>query len=134
MNKYWLEYVKNCYTLVLESEGEINVILNHDAEAHIVHLMARHFETTAIGNVAIAIRLLEAMNSGRADALISVADECLLIHSYPIRRSKWPTNTYYQEIGITAYGLAGHMMEKHFIPASKVITAIFNKNIKPLTF
>ena len=28
--------------------------------------------------------------------------------------------------GLIAYGLAGHMMEENFIPASKILSNIFN--------
>jgi hypothetical protein len=128
MSKYWFDYIKHCYDLVLESEGNSHLILDHDIEAYLVHLMARNFERTDIGSTPVAIQIMEAVNSGRAAPLLAVADECLLIHSYPFKRGRWPTDTYYQEIGITAYGLAGHAMETHFIPASKILTSIFNQS------
>lgn len=127
MSKYWFEYVKHCYDLVIESEGISELILEHDVEAYIVHLMARNFERTDIGATAIALSLLEAVNSKNRDKLISVADECLLIHSYPFKKQKWPSATYYQDMGTSAYGLAGHMMENHFVPAGKVLNAIFRR-------
>ena len=127
MSKYWLDYVKHCYDLVIESESLSAITLEHDVEAHIVHLMARNFERNDIGNIAVAIMMLEAVNSGARDNLVNVADECLLIHSYPFRRNRWPTATYYQDIGTTAYGLAGHVMEEHFVPAGQVLNTIFRR-------
>jgi hypothetical protein len=131
MNKYWLDYVKHCYDLVLESEGRTELILDHEVEAYVVHLMARNFERTDIGQKAVAISMLEAVNRGHRDQLVSVADECLIIHSYPFRQGRWPSPTYYQDMGITAYGLAGHMMEDHFVPAGQVLSAIFKRTNSP---
>lgn len=51
----------------------------------------------------------------------------MLIHSYPLRQAKWPTKSYYQDMGMIAYGMAGHIMEKNFIPASTIIYNIFNR-------
>ena len=127
MSKYWLDYVKHCYDLVIESESLSAITLEHDVEAHVVHLMARNFERTDVGNTAVAIMMLQAVNSGTRDNLVNVADECLLIHSYPFRRNRWPTDTYYQDMGTTAYGLAGHVMEDHFVPAGQVLNTIFRR-------
>ena len=126
---HWFEYVKGCYDLVLESEEFTNLRLDHEIESYIVHLMARNFNRTDIGNDAIAIKMLEAVQTGKKDNLIAVADECLLIHSYPLRKSKWPTSTYYQDIGITAYGMADHVMEFNFTLSARVLSAIFRRNM-----
>jgi len=125
--QHWFDYVKSCYDLVIESEGFSDIILDNDIEAYVVHLMARNFQRTDIGEIAIALKMLEAVNSNERSNLLSVADECLLIHSYPFKRSRWPTKTYYIDIGTTAYGLAGHDMEQHFMPASRVLSAIFGR-------
>lgn len=129
MSKYWFDYVKSCYDLVVESEGLIEVVLEHEIEAYVVHLMANNFERTDIGNQAVAIQMLTAVQSGTRQQLLGVADECLLIHSYPFRQHRWPSPSYYQDMGTTAYGLAGHVMEEHFVPAARVINAIFNRSI-----
>lgn len=128
MSKYWFDYVKHCYDLVIESEGLTELILEHEVEAYVVHLMARNFERTDIGTQAVALSMMQALNSGGKDELVTVADECLLIHSYPFKRQRWPTATYYQDIGTTAYGLAGHIMEEHFVPAGRVLNAIFRRS------
>jgi hypothetical protein len=127
MNNHWFDYVKSCYDLVLESEGFNNLILDHDVEAYIVHLMANNFQRTDIGNEAISIKMLLAMNTGKQKDFLNVADECLLIHSYPLKQRRWPTPTYYSEMGITAYGMAGHLMENHFESAGRILNSIFRK-------
>ena len=127
MHEYWFEYVKSCYDLVVESEGNTGMILQHEVEAYVVHLMARNFNRTDIGNDPLGMKLLEAINSGKSSRVVSVADECLLVHSFPLRKTKWATETYYQELGITAYGMVGHIMERNFTMAANVMSAIFNK-------
>ena len=123
----WFDYVKSCYDLVIETEGRLNIVLEHDVEAYVVHLMANNFERADIGTKIISVELLEAMQSGKKERYTSVGDECLLIHSYPMKKQRWPTSTYYQDMGMIAYGYANHMMEEHFIPASKVLNALFNR-------
>jgi hypothetical protein len=129
MSKHWFEYVKSCYDLVIESEGRTHLILEHEVEAYVVHLMARNFERTDIGNIAVSIQVLTALQKRRREELIATADECLLIHSFPLKRGRWPSETYYQDIGTTAYGMAGHIMEEHFVPAGQVINSIFKKSL-----
>ena len=91
MNNYWFEYVKSCYDLVIESEGFTNLMLAHEVEAYVVHLMANNFNRIDIGNEAIAIKMMSAMNSGRRQDFLNVGDECLLIHSYPFKQKRWPS-------------------------------------------
>ena len=80
MGKYWLDYVKHCYDLVVESEQTTRLALEHDIEAYVVHLMAKNFERTDIGSTAIAPQLLAATrHGGQGDKLVAVADECLLV-------------------------------------------------------
>lgn len=124
----WFKYVSPCYDLIKEGEQEVEVKLNQDVEAHIVHLMAKNFNMVNIGNQAIAIKFLEAVNSSKSkDDFILIGDECLLIHSFPLKINKWPNKKYYQEMGITSYGLANHIMEKNFEIAGKVLSAVFNR-------
>lgn len=128
MNKFWFEYVKSCYDLVLESEKTTSIILEHEVEAYVVHLLARNFERTNIGDNIMALQIMEALHKKNNEDLLSIADECLLIYSYPFRKTKWPSKNYYHDIGIIAYGLANHIMEKHFDVASKILSSVFNKN------
>jgi len=127
MSKYWLDYVRSCYDLVLEGEGQANLFLEHEVEAYVVHLMANNFERTDIGNEAVALKMLAAMNGGNRQDFLKIGDECLLIHSYPFRRRKWPTDTYYLDMGTTAYGMVNHIMEEHFEPAGRVLNAVFQR-------
>ena len=129
MHKYWFDYVKGCYDLVVESEGYVDIKLSHTAEAYVVHLMAKNFNRTDIGDKAVAIQLLEAVNSKNRANYLAVADECLLIHSYPLKQHRWPTKTYYMEMGTIAYGLAGHEMEEKFAHAALILNAIFSRSI-----
>jgi hypothetical protein len=76
--------------------------------------------------------MLMAISKSNKEAYLTTGDECLLIHSFPIKKSKWPSDTYYLEMGATAYSLAGHIMAKHVDSASKVMTGIFNRNIDQL--
>ncbi len=132
-NKYWLEYVKHCYDLVLESEKNSALILEHEIEAYIVHLMARNFNRLDIGENPIAIQLLEYINQkSNKEKLLLAADECLLIHSFPLKKSKWPSKNYYMDMGIIAYGLANHIMEKNFQAASTIMYGIFNRTFENL--
>lgn len=128
MSKFWFEYVKSCYDLVLESEQTTSIILEHEVEAYIVHLLAKNFERTNIGDNIMALQMMEALHKKNKDDLLLVADECLLIYSYPFRKAKWPSKSYYHDMGIIAYGLANHIMEKHFGMASKILYSVFNKN------
>jgi hypothetical protein len=128
MSKYWLDYVKSCYDLVLEGEGDTNLILEHEVEAYVVHLMANNFERTDIGTEAIAIKMMEAVGTGRRQDFLKVGDECLLIHSYPLKRGRWPSPTYYHDMGVAAYGRINHMMERHFDRAGRVLNAVFQKS------
>lgn len=128
MSKYWLDYVKSCYDLVVESEKSTAINLAHDTEAYIVHLLANNFERVDIGVKPVAISILQAASSLNEQQFINIADECLLIHSYPLKRQRWPSESYYEDIGTTAYGLANHFMEHNFKVASIVLSAIFKNN------
>ena len=116
-----------CQELVIETESELKLKLQHEIQAHVVHLMADNINRTNIGNDPIAIKLLETINKVNKHNLLHVADECLLIHSFPLKSHKWPTEHYYKDMGIIAYGLLGHGMEKSFDEASKILHNIFSK-------
>ena len=103
-------------------------MLEHDVEAYVVHLMANNMERTDIGSKIIAIELMQASQRKNKDEYRKIGDECLLIHSYPFKKQKWPSSTYYQDMGTIAYGFAHHIMEKKFTDASKIIYSIFNRS------
>jgi hypothetical protein len=111
----------------VESEGLTDLVLEQEVEAYVVHLMANNFQNNIIGNNAVAINMMHAMQTGKREDFLRVGDECLLIHSYPLRQNRWPTLTYYHDMGTSAYGMANHIMEEHFEPAGKVLNAIFRR-------
>ena len=121
--KYWQEYVRAAYDLVIESEGVSSVYLEHEVEAYIVHLFAKNFNRVDIGEKPIAIQILSTTSNYQP-----IADECLLIDSFPFKKTRWPSETYYRDMGQIAYGLANiEIMEKNFKPASKVLNAVFRR-------
>lgn len=128
---YWQEYVRAAYDLILESEGICNIFLEHEVEAYIVHLFAKNFQCTDIGKEPIAIKMLTEMQKPKKQAKYQpIADECLIINSYPLRKTKWPSETYYKDMGCIAYGLANiTSMEKNFANASTILNAMFQRLI-----
>jgi hypothetical protein len=119
-------YIKAAYDLIMESESKTNTYLDNQVEEYLVLLFANNFQRTDIGEEAIAIQMLEACQVKGTEHYQPIADECLLIHSYPLNRKRWPTETYYMEMGMTAYGLANiEIMESNFEPASRVLRRVF---------
>jgi hypothetical protein len=44
-----------------------------------------------------------------------------------MNKRRWPSETYYLEMGTVAYGLANiEIMEENFAPASLVLNTVFN--------
>jgi len=127
MSIYWQEYVRAAYDLVLESEGRCNIFLDHDVEAYIVHLFAKNFNRTDIGQQPIAIQLMQEMQKPKKHAKYQpIADECLLINSYPLKRKHWPSETYYRDMGCIAYSLANLIeIENNFENATKILHRMF---------
>jgi hypothetical protein len=119
---HWQEYVRAAYDLIIESEGLSSTFLDHEVEAYVVHLFAKNFNRTDIGDTPIAIQILSTSNYQ------PIGDECLLINSFPLKKRRWPSNTYYIEMGTIAYGMANlTLMEKNFENASKVLHTVFKK-------
>lgn len=122
-------FVKVAYDLIMEGEELANCVLPNSVEEYVVLMFAKNFQRTDIGVNPVAIQMLTACQHRGTDQYQPIADECLLIHSYPLNRRRWPTETYYMEMGMTAYGLANiEIMESNFEPASRVLRKVF-KNI-----
>ncbi len=120
-------FIKASYELIMEGESKTKTYLDDKVEEYVVLLFAANFQKANIGEEAIAIQLLEAAQRKGTDQYKPIADECLLIYSYPYNTRRWPSKTYYMEMGTVAYGLANiPAMEKHFAPASRVLNAVFN--------
>ena len=128
MTDHWFDYVRVCYDLIIASERDNQVILEHEAEAYVVHLMARNFERTDIGEQTIAIRLLENFHQHNKKEYALIGDECLLIQSFPLKRQRWPSEDYYVSMGQMAYYMADNeTMKESFIDASRVLSGIFKQ-------
>jgi len=126
--EFWDEYVRAAYQLVMEGEGETQIFLRDPVESYVVHLFARNFRRTDLGYQPIAIKMLEASQRGSGKHYEPIADECLLIHSFPLKPRYWPTRRYYQDMGEIAYGMAGNQpMEQNFSQAAQVLNSLFTK-------
>ena len=122
MSAFWQDYIRAAYDLILESEDRSGIILDNDVEAYVVHMFARNFQRTDIGEQPVAIQILSTTNYQ------PIGDECLLINSYPLKKRRWPSESYYVDMGTVAYGLAKlPKMEKHFEDASRVLHTVFKK-------
>ena len=120
--KYWQEYIRVAYDLVIESEGQTGTFLEDEVEVYLVHLFAKNFNRTDIGEQPIAIQILSSQQYQ------PIADECLLINSFPLKKQRWPSDTYYIDMGTIAYGLADlPKMEQNFENASRVLHTIFKR-------
>lgn len=102
----WEVYVKESYDLVRRAECELTINLTHDVEAYLVHLFAYYLDKPKINTEPICIKLLESTLkpvSQRKTILKQVGDECLLINSMEWGKGKWPTTSYYADMGQMAY-------------------------------
>lgn len=106
----------------MESEGLSETYLDTEVETYVVHLLAKNFVKLNIDEEAIAIQILNGKDYQH------IGDECLLINSYPLKRRRWPTDTYYRDMGTIAYGMANiTVMESNFDDASRVLHNVFSR-------
>lgn len=133
--KYWQEYFRSSYELILEAEGKTSVFLNEDLESYLVRLVTRWFDNNEIPpDTPVAILLMTAMQSGRDkyQKLAHVADVCLFYDAFKFKQGRWPTINYYKDMGTIAYGMAHvasndniyEQLENNFTVCSKVLTGI----------
>ena len=133
--KHWQDYVRSSYELVLEAEGKSQTFLNEEIESYLVRLMAKWFDKADIPpDTPVAILMMTAMQSSRErdKQLANVADICLFYDSFKIKQRRWPTLSYYKDMGITAYGMAYvtsnddlyNQLEVNFTTCSKVLSQI----------
>jgi hypothetical protein len=100
--QHWMEYVKASYEIVMMAESRANICLEHEIEAYTVHTLARHMCTPNIPSDAIAIKIMTAMNSSlqlKKAQLQTIAEECLLIDGLQLNTRRWPSKTYYRDMG-----------------------------------
>jgi hypothetical protein len=131
--KYWLEYLKAGYDLVMEAESRTSIILEDQVELHLVHMFARSIERNDIGDTPVGVMLRQAVHQRDRIKILELADECLLVHSFPLRRKTWPTETYYAELGLMGYGYIEHPhMSKptNFSVSSRVLNFMFTRSFE----
>lgn len=105
--KYWQEYIRSSYELILEAEGKTATYLNEPLEYYLVSLMAKWFDKPNIPpDTPVAILMLTAMQNPRKENMSEVADICLFYDSFKIKQHRWPSARYYKDMGSTAYGMA----------------------------
>lgn len=131
--KYWQEYVKSSYELVFEAEGKSKTYLDEHVESYLVRLLAKWFDRNDIPpDTPVAILLMTAMQKPKQHELANVADICLFYDSFKIKQPRWPSQTYYKDMGTTAYGMAYvagndelyNRLELNFNTCSKILSNI----------
>lgn len=105
--KYWMDYVKASYEVILYGEDKAGINLEHEVEAFVVHTFARYMENPRIPSDAIAIQLMSSLNKTgetRKQHLQKVAEECILIDGLELNSRRWPSQNYFIEMGKVALG------------------------------
>jgi len=132
--KYWVEYIKAGYELVMEAEHITDIMLEQEVERHLVEMFAQSIDRTDIGDTPVGVELKRAVAYRDRNGILKIADECLLIHSYPLRKKRWPSETYYLDMGLIGYNYAEHehMRERdNFVSASDILKFMFTRSLRP---
>jgi len=105
--KDWNPYIKAGWELVTEATSVTPVYLDPEIEHFLVFTIARTIERSDIGSESVAIKILEARSVPRGRTrqpiLRAIGEECLFIDAWDIKKPKWPSNTYYSEMGQIAF-------------------------------
>jgi hypothetical protein len=102
----WDTYVRESYDLIKHAETELTVTLSEQVEAYLVHLFAHFMDKPLVNTVPVCVKLLTATTlptTIKKEVFKSVGDECLLINSMEWGSHRWPSKTYYAEMGQMAY-------------------------------
>jgi hypothetical protein len=102
----WEIYVAESYSLIIEAELELSIELSNNVEAYLVHLFAHFMDKPNINTEPVCIKLLTSASlpvAQRKVLLKDVGDECLLINAMEWNKKRWPSNSYYTEMGQLAY-------------------------------
>lgn len=100
--KYFMDYVKASYEVILMGESRTGINLDHEIEAYVVHTYARYMEKPNIPTDAIAIQFMTSLSStseAKKKLLEKVAEECLLINGLKLNKRRWPSETYFLDMG-----------------------------------
>lgn len=103
--KHFLTYVKHSYEIILEAEARTSINLEEEIEAFVVHTFAKYMEQPNIPTDAIALKMLHTVSEVgelRKKHFQQIAEECLLIYGLNLNRRKWPSNTYFKDMGVIA--------------------------------
>jgi hypothetical protein len=100
--KHYLEYRKASYEIVMIAESRCNICLDEDVEYFVVDTLARYMEEPNIPTDAIAIKMLEATSQKgdkKKKQLQQIAEECLLIDGLELNSRRWPSKSYFRDMG-----------------------------------
>jgi hypothetical protein len=103
--KHFLTYVKHSYQVILEAEARTHINLEEEIEAFVVHTFAKYMEKPNIPTDAIAIKMLTTVNEIgdiRKNHFQEIAEECLLIDGLKLNTRRWPSKSYFKDMGILA--------------------------------
>lgn len=107
--QHWQPYVRASWELVIEAQGRSQTYLEPDIEAFLVHSMARSFDKSNVWSQPIAIKMLSAQNlpnSQKRPLLKEIGEECLFIDAWQIKQPRWPSLSYFKDMGEIAFGMA----------------------------
>ena len=102
----WDVYVKESYELIKRAECQLTITLEHEVEAYLVHLFAHYLDKPNVNTEPLGVKLLSSNMlpvTQRKSVLKEVGDECLLINSMEWGKGRWPSKSYYADLGQTAY-------------------------------
>ena len=77
--KYFMDYVKASYEVVMIGECRTGINLDHEIEAYLVHTYARYMENPNIPTDAIAIQFMNSLSCNKEikkKLLEKIAEEC----------------------------------------------------------
>ena len=105
--KDWNPYSKAGWELVTEATSVTPIYLDPEIEHFLVFTIARTIERNDIGSESVAIKILEARSiprgRSRQPILRAIGEECLFIDAWDIKKRKWPSMTYYSQMGQIAF-------------------------------
>ena len=96
----WQPYLKASWELFMESEGRSHVVLDHELEAYLVHMMARNFRNN---HFPPDIVCLEFTRAKTRDDFRQIGDSCLFVDAWGVRRARLVERNYYEKMGQIAY-------------------------------
>lgn len=122
---HWESYVRASWVLIMEAEGRSQEYLDTGIESYLVHTMARTFDKSLIWGRPVATAMLEAQSLPRyrkKEIMQRVGEECLFIDAWQIRQRRWPSPTYFADMGAIAFGTAAVSTR----PADDLLDAVSN--------